>query len=46
MYEQQKPFSLFLLATVSSFLNSFLFHVIWHGLIGMYTSQGACCILV
>ena len=37
MYEQQKPFSLGLLATISSFLNSFIFHVIWHGLIGSLT---------
>ena len=34
MYEHQKPFSLGLLATVSNFLNTLIFHVIWHGLIG------------
>jgi len=34
MYEHQQPFSLSLLAIVSSFLNSFIFHIIWHGLIG------------
>jgi len=39
MYERQKPFSLGLLATVSSFLNAFIFHVIWHGLIGLWISS-------
>lgn len=38
MYENQRPFSLEDLVTVSSFLNNFVFKILWNNLIGNLTA--------
>lgn len=42
MYEQEQPFPLQMLISISGFLNSFIFHSIWDGHVGQspFTQHG------